>query len=77
MVKQDFGLTKVPTDALKKMLSFLYREELTTPITPVKLTCVGLQVHVNSIMDSVRGLDEKGVRSVLVAVLAERDAAES
>ena len=66
------GLKRVPTEELRRMLRHLYRSELEFPLTPVTLTCVGLQAHAEPLMDVMRGLEAHAVKQVLVAVIAER-----
>jgi hypothetical protein len=66
------ALTDVPTIELERLLRFVYRQEIELPITPVGLARVGLQHRSEEFMQSLRGLDEAGVRAVLVAVVAER-----
>lgn len=68
------GLTKVPTEDLEKALRVLHRGQLRCPVTVAELTRVGLQHRAAELMNVLRGLDEAGVRAVLVAVLAERRA---
>ena len=70
------ALTGVTTEEIKKLLRLVHRKEIEIPITPVGLSLVGLQSRTEEIMQTVRGLDESGVRAVLVAVSAERMAAE-
>ena len=65
------GLTEIRTEDLKKLLGLLHRGELETPLSVPGLTRVGLQKLVGEI-DTLRGLNESGLRAVLVCVLAER-----
>lgn len=76
MPQIPMALTGVPTDELKQLLRYVYRREVGLPITPVELARVGLQHRSEEFMQSLRGLDEAGVRALLVAVTAERIAAE-
>jgi len=71
------GLTDLPTETLKQALAALHRKELTCPLTIQDLTRVGLQHCAGELLEVLRGLDEKGVRAVLVAVIAERTASET
>ncbi|NVB41030.1 hypothetical protein G6O69_24530 [Pseudenhygromyxa sp. WMMC2535] len=71
------ALTGVSTEALEKLLRHLYRNEIEAPFTPVNLSLVGMQYATEMLMQSLRGLDQAGVRAVLVAVIAERRAQES
>ena len=66
------ALTDIPTDELKKLLRHVHRGELPCPITADTLACVGLQFRGEPILAALRGLEEPGVRAVLVCVLAER-----
>ncbi|HVH99133.1 MAG TPA: hypothetical protein VM869_10495 [Enhygromyxa sp.] len=72
MPQVPMALTGVPTNEIEQLLRFLYRREIEVPITPVALARVGLQHRSEEFMQSLRGLDEAGVRAVLVAVAAER-----
>ena len=66
------ALTGVPTQELEQLLRLVHRKQITAPITPVTLALVGLQHRSEELMQSLRGLDESGVRAVLIAVMAER-----
>jgi hypothetical protein len=59
------------------MLRQLHRNELTCPLTPAGVVCLGLQDDMEAVFSVMRGLDQSGVRAVLVAVLAERKWAAS
>lgn len=76
MANLPMALTGVPTDELKALLRNVYRGEIEIPITTAGLALVGLQHRAEEIMQSLRNLDEPGVRAVLVAVAAERIAIE-
>jgi len=65
------GLTGVKTSDLKLILKFVHRGDLPCPISRVGLATTGL-LRLGDDLDTLRGLDEAGVRSVIVAVLAER-----
>lgn len=65
------GLTGASTEQLKRLLRFVHRGEVVCPLTPLELTRIGLATMVGGV-DVLRGLDERGLRAVLVAVLAER-----
>lgn len=67
-----FGLVEVPTADLEKLLRHHVRGELDVPVTIVGFTRLGLQHRANALLNALRGLDDAGVRAVLVAVLAER-----
>ena len=75
MPQVPIALTGVTTEELEKLLRHIHRREIEAPITPVSLSLVGLQYRSEELMQSLRGLDERGVRALLVAVLAERRAA--
>ena len=66
------GLTRLTTEQLKDLLRFVYREELTCPITPAQLAPLGFQGESESIMNTMRNLDAHATRAVLIAVIAER-----
>jgi hypothetical protein len=66
------GLTDVPTEDLKRTLRAVHRGELPCPITADTLACVGLQNRSAHLLSTLRDLDERAVRAVLVAVIAER-----
>jgi hypothetical protein len=68
------GLTQIPTAALRTLLSSVHKKVVATPLTIGELTRIGLQFCAAELMRELRGLDEVGVRAVLVAVLAERAA---
>jgi hypothetical protein len=72
MPQLQMALTGVPTEELRQLLRLVHRRQLETPITPAGLALVGLQHRSEEIMQTLRGLDEPGVRAVLVAVVAER-----
>lgn len=71
-----FGLVEVPTPDLEKLLRHHVRGELDVPVSIVSFTRLGLQHRANALLNALRGLDDAGVRAVLVAVLAERKEAE-
>lgn len=65
------GLTAVPTPQLQLLLKAVHKEELPCPIDRVGLATVGL-MHLGDDLEILQGLDIRGVRAVLVSVLAER-----
>ena len=65
------GLRGVSTPDLRLLLRALHRGELECPIHPKSLAIVGL-LRLGDDVEVLRGLDEAGVRAVLVSVLAER-----
>ncbi|MDC0671496.1 hypothetical protein [Nannocystis radixulma] len=70
------ALVRVPTEDLKRLLALLHRGELQCPLTPVEVTRCGFQVHMESLLGHLRGLEGPAVRAVLTAVLSERIAAQ-
>lgn len=72
MPQLSMALTGVPTPELEQLLRQQYRGDLDVPVTVAALARVGLQHRAEEIMQSLRGLDEAGVRAVLIAVIAER-----
>ena len=66
------GLTALREKELTTLLRYLHRGELDVPLTIETLTRIGLQHRHDVVMGALRGLDEAGVRAVLVCVLAER-----
>ncbi|MCY1056875.1 hypothetical protein [Nannocystis sp. SCPEA4] len=70
------ALVRVPTEDLKRLLALLHRGELQCPLTPVEVTRCGFQVHMESLLGHLRGLESPAVRAVLTAVLSERIAAQ-
>ncbi|MFT7625335.1 MAG: hypothetical protein ACI9WU_004526 [Myxococcota bacterium] len=74
--QRGLGLTKVPTADIKQLLLAIHHGKLNFPLYPAEVACIGLQHRVEAFMESMRFLDERGVRAVLVAVLAERARAE-
>ena len=71
------GLTEVSTEDLRKLLRAMHHGHVTCPLTPVGLTCVGLQDAVGELLAHLRGLDRSAVHAVLVAVIAEREHASA
>ena len=65
------GLTELSLADLKNLLRRLHAGELRCPVGPKELHRAGLSYLVDRV-DFLRGLDERGVRAVLVAVIAER-----
>lgn len=75
MPQLPMALTGVPTEDLERLLRLLHRGQVEAPLSPAAIACVGLQHRSEELLQSLRGLDEAGVRAVLVAVLAERQTA--
>jgi hypothetical protein len=65
------GLKAVSTKDLKQLLLLLHRGDLECPITQIGLATSGL-LRLGDDLAVLGGVDEKGVRAVLVSVLAER-----
>jgi len=70
------GLTTIPTEALRTLLSAVHKKVVTAPLSIGELTRIGLQFCATDLMRELRGLEAAGIRAVLVAVLAERGAQE-
>ncbi|MFN3198965.1 MAG: hypothetical protein ACE366_11260 [Bradymonadia bacterium] len=70
MVNQ--GLTEVSTEALKTVLKALHHDQLPCPVGPAGIAALGLQYTDGPLLNALRGLDTRGVRAVIVSVLAER-----
>ena len=70
------GLTSLTTEHLKKLLKYLHDGSMETPLNAHSIACVGFQFRHAELMSALRGLDEVGIRAVLVCVLAERIKAE-
>lgn len=70
------GLTSVSTSDLRRLLSAVFKEDIQTPLTIAELTRFGLQHCSGPLLEHLRALDSRAIGAVLVAVLAERAAAE-
>lgn len=66
------ALTQIKTPNLKLLLKVVHTGTISCPLTPAGLASVGLQDASGPILATLRGLDERAVRAVLVATLAER-----
>ena len=66
------GLTAVTTEDLKQLLQGLHRGLFDQPFDIHCVTACKLQHVAEPLLGQMRGLEPKGVRAVLVAVLAER-----
>jgi hypothetical protein len=73
----DLGLVSVSTERLELLLKALHRETIVCPLTPAGLAGHGLQDDTSALLGHMRGLDRAGVHAVVVAVLAERMAADA
>ena len=69
------GLTELSLADLKNLLKRLHEGALSCPIGPRELHLAGLD-YLQDRIDFLQGLDERGVRAVLVAVIAERTRAQ-
>ena len=69
------GLAAVPTVSLVHLLRALNKGELLGPVTHPNLLRAGFPGLVDKV-DHLQGLDARAVHAVLVAVIAERKAAE-
>lgn len=65
------GMKNVKTHDLKDLLRAVHRGELPCPITQDGLAATGL-LRLGDQLSHIRGLDEAGVKAVLIAVIAER-----
>lgn len=65
------ALTERSNEELENMLRRLHQGVLPTPLTTQGLHAAGLSYLMDKV-DFLVGLDEPGLRAVLVAVLAER-----
>ncbi len=65
------GLTGLTTTDVERLLRAVHRGELSCPISHAALHVAGLSYLVDR-LEALQGLDARGVRAVLVAVLAER-----
>ncbi len=72
MKTRPTGLTEVQDRDLKKLLGHLHSGELRFPLDIGELTRVGLQHCASHMLGHLRGLDNRGVQQVVVAVIAER-----
>lgn len=65
------GLSKVPIEDLTALLRLVHRGGLRFPLRRQALLEMGMNRLAES-ADVIIGLDERGLRAVLVAVIAER-----
>lgn len=68
------GLSAVRTEVLVDLLRAVHRGTLPCPLTTEALTRHGMQAQVEE-LSFLRDLDQRGVISVVVAVIAERRSA--
>lgn len=71
------ALVALSNEHLRRLLALVHRGEVVCPMNIVELTRHGFQEQAGILLDLMRELDAAGVRAVLIAVLAERRAAES
>jgi hypothetical protein len=76
MASHPRALTEISTDALRTLLSAVHKKVIAVPLSIGELTRIGLQYCATDLMRELRDLDERAVRTVLVAVIAERSAQE-
>ncbi len=70
------GLTRLNDEALRALLRAAYRGKLRYPLRRSDLLAQGLGELAEE-ADALLGLDERGLRTVLACVLAERERARS
>ena len=70
-MKLNLGLKRAKTDDLRALLKFLHQGKLPYPLERKTLLTMGMNALADY-GDLLIGLDERGLRSVLVATLAER-----
>lgn len=75
MASTPRGLTRVPSDELKRLLKALHRNLLRTPITRSGLIEAAFG-HLEAELDAMVGRDQGSAQALIVCVLAEREAAE-
>lgn len=71
--QKGLGLTELRTDELKSLLRLVYQGKLTCPFDRQQLMTMGFN-RISEHGELLCNLDEKSVRTVLFAVLAERKA---
>lgn len=72
MIGAAAGLTEVRTKDLEKLLRLAHRGEPSYPLTAIELARLGLQHCAPQLLATLRGLDERAVKALVVAVIAER-----
>ena len=65
------GLSRVPSESLEGLLRAIYHGRVTFPLQRQTLMAMGMNRLADN-ADLLVGLDEKGVRAVIAAVIAER-----
>jgi hypothetical protein len=71
-VSSSLALLSSSTEDLETLLRAVHRGDVDCPLTPLGLACVGLQDASSPMLNHLRDLDDRAVKAVLVAVLAER-----
>ncbi len=69
---QPSRLSDLSTSELKRLLQLTINNDLELPLNAVRIACVGFQHRHEALMNSLRDLDSKAVKSILIAVLHER-----
>ena len=65
------ALSQTPTEDLEILLRFAHQGKIDYPVTRKMLLLMGMN-RMAEMADILFGLDERGTRAVLIAVLAER-----
>ena len=65
------GLKAVKTEDLKRLLKAVHRGEIPCPIDRIGLAVTGL-LRLGDDLEILAGLDDRGTKAVLIAVIAER-----
>lgn len=68
---RSLGLTQVPTQRLKYLLTLVHRGQIAIPLSGAGLMLAGLE-DISDAVTSLKTLDAQALQVVLVAVLAER-----
>ena len=76
MTDAPAGLVEISTERLHHLLGSVYRGDVECPLTPLGLARVRLQPQALAILGHLRGLDQRAVQAVLVAVIAEHHGQE-
>ena len=74
MIGENLGLTSLSTDELKKLLHHVFKNEVEFPLNPQRIACIGFQYKSIELLNVFRGLDKRAVQTILICVLAERQA---
>jgi len=68
----ELGMTTIPTDALKRLLAYIHKQEVTCPLTPDSLACLGFQDRQENLLKYLREQSESATKAILICVIAER-----